>query len=94
MLLFGSYPEENTPNLQYKDVSKKDNCTLVRSCGGGAYGCETSRLTYFQDNRLTDGDDVSLTRRPLDPPVIKIMYNVIGLEFPMYPVLVLLFSSA
>jgi hypothetical protein len=32
---------------------------------GGPYGCETSRLPYFLDNRLTDGDEVvSLTRRP------------------------------
>jgi hypothetical protein len=31
---------------------------------GGPLGCETSRLPYFTDNRLTDGgEDVSLTRR-------------------------------
>jgi hypothetical protein len=30
---------------------------------GGPYGCETSRLQHFLDNRLTDGGDVvSLTR--------------------------------
>jgi hypothetical protein len=32
---------------------------------GGQYGCETSRLPYFLDNRLIDGGKVvSLTRRP------------------------------
>jgi hypothetical protein len=31
----------------------------------GPQGCETSRLSHFLDNRLTDGDEVvSLTRRP------------------------------
>jgi hypothetical protein len=27
-------------------------------------GCETSRFPHFLDNRLIDGDEVSLTRRP------------------------------
>jgi hypothetical protein len=39
---------------------------------GGPYGCETSRLPHFLDNRLSDGGDVvSFTRRPaaLYPPV-------------------------
>jgi hypothetical protein len=31
---------------------------------GGPYGCETSRLPHFLDTRLTDGEVVSLTRRP------------------------------
>jgi hypothetical protein len=32
---------------------------------GGPYGCETSRLPHFLDNRLTDGGEVvSLTRLP------------------------------
>jgi hypothetical protein len=37
---------------------------------GGPQGCETSRLPYFLDGRLTDGGEVvSLTRRqPLIPP--------------------------
>jgi hypothetical protein len=31
----------------------------------GTYGCETSRLPYFLENRLTDGGEVvSLTRLP------------------------------
>jgi hypothetical protein len=32
---------------------------------GGPYGCETSELPHFLDNRLTDGGEVvSLTRWP------------------------------
>jgi hypothetical protein len=32
---------------------------------GGPYGCETSRLPHFLNNRLTDGGEgVSLTRQP------------------------------
>jgi hypothetical protein len=31
---------------------------------GDPCGCETSRLPHFLDNRLTDGGEVSLTRRP------------------------------
>jgi hypothetical protein len=35
---------------------------------GGPWGCETSRLPHFLDNRLTGGgEDVNLTRRPLPP---------------------------
>jgi hypothetical protein len=36
---------------------------------GGLEGCETSRLPYFLENRLTDGSEVvSLTRRSLFTP--------------------------
>jgi hypothetical protein len=31
---------------------------------GDPQGCETSRFPHFVDNPLTDGGDVSLTRRP------------------------------
>jgi hypothetical protein len=31
---------------------------------GGPYGCETSRLPHFLDNRLTDGGEISLMRWP------------------------------
>jgi hypothetical protein len=34
----------------------------------GREGCETSRLSHFLDNRLTDGGEVvSVTRRPPSP---------------------------
>jgi hypothetical protein len=37
---------------------------LITGCEG-PYGCGTSRLPYFLDNRLTDGGEgVSFTRRP------------------------------
>jgi hypothetical protein len=35
---------------------------------GGPYGCETSRLPYFLDNRLTDGGEVVSTPAALYPP--------------------------
>jgi hypothetical protein len=34
---------------------------------GGPYGCETSRLPHFLDNRLTDGGDALCAGRPLPP---------------------------
>jgi hypothetical protein len=42
---------------------KKGKLIPVTACGGPK-SCETSRLPYFLDNRLTDGGEVvSLTRR-------------------------------
>jgi hypothetical protein len=35
---------------------------------GGPSSCETSRLSQYLDNRLTDGDEVRLMRRPFLPP--------------------------
>jgi hypothetical protein len=36
---------------------------------GGPEGCETSTLSHFLDNRITDGDKVvCLTRRPYFTP--------------------------
>jgi hypothetical protein len=35
----------------------KGKVILVTGCGG-PQGCETSRLPYFLDNRLTDGGEV------------------------------------
>jgi hypothetical protein len=35
---------------------------------GDPWGCETSRIPYFLDDRLTDGYEVSLTRRPSFTP--------------------------
>jgi hypothetical protein len=43
---------------------KKGKAILVTG-RGGPYGCETSRLPHFLDNRVTDGGEViSLTPRP------------------------------
>jgi hypothetical protein len=36
---------------------------------GGPWGCETTRPPHFLDSRLTDGGEVSLTRRPLFTPI-------------------------
>jgi hypothetical protein len=47
---------------------KKGEVIPVTGCGG-PQGCETSRLTHFLDNRLTDGDEVvSLMMRPSFTP--------------------------
>jgi hypothetical protein len=47
-------------------VLRKKVLKLSRSPGrGGPYGCETSRLPHFLNNRLNDGGEVvSLKRRP------------------------------
>jgi hypothetical protein len=39
-------------------------CILVRVLGG-LYVCDTSRITYFLDNRLTDGGEVVTLKRRL-----------------------------
>jgi hypothetical protein len=39
------------------NMLKKGKAILV-SGRGGPYGCETSRLTHYLDNRLTDGGEV------------------------------------
>jgi hypothetical protein len=46
----------------YKGKKGKAIPVTVRE---GPYGCETSRIPHFLNNRLTDGSEaVSLTRRP------------------------------
>jgi hypothetical protein len=51
----------------FKSSSK--NKTIPVTDLGGPYGCETSRLLHFLDNRLTDGGEVvSLTRRQFFNP--------------------------
>jgi hypothetical protein len=40
------------------------------------YGCDTSTFPHFLDTRLTDGDEVSLTRRPPFTP-----RNITGTHF-------------
>jgi hypothetical protein len=42
---------------------KKSISIPVTGCGG-PYGCEMSRLPHFLDNRLTDGEVVSLMHWP------------------------------
>jgi hypothetical protein len=43
---------------------------------GSPQNCETSRLPYFLDNRLTDGGEVaSLTRRPPFSPQENLWYS-------------------
>jgi hypothetical protein len=50
------------------NIKVKGEVTLVRG-RGGPWGCETSRLSYLIDNRLTDGGKVvSLSRwSPFNP---------------------------
>jgi hypothetical protein len=48
---------------------------------GDPYGCETSRLPHFLNNRLTDGGEVvSLTRRPLFTPQEDSWYYLLEAE--------------
>jgi hypothetical protein len=58
----------------YIDTSIKCSIKVVKKAIpvvgiGGSYGCETSRLSHFPDNRFTDGGEVvSLTHRtPFTP---------------------------
>jgi hypothetical protein len=45
---------------------------------GDPWGCETSRLPHFLDNRLTDGGEVvSLTRRPSFTPQEDSWYSIL-----------------
>jgi hypothetical protein len=49
--------------LLMKKVNKSE--VLPVTDLGGPFGCETSRLPHFLDNRLRDGsEDISLTCRP------------------------------
>jgi hypothetical protein len=42
-----------------RNEGKKVSKAIPVTGRGGLYGCATSRLTHFVDNRLTDGGDVS-----------------------------------
>jgi hypothetical protein len=55
-------------------------CKAIPVTGrGGPQGCETSRLPHFTDSRLTDGGEVSLTRRPpLTPGKFLVLISVRG----------------
>jgi hypothetical protein len=50
---------------KYTECVKEKGKPIPVACRWGPWGCETSRFPYFLDNRLTDGSEVSLTRRPL-----------------------------
>jgi hypothetical protein len=39
-------------------VSKRNGKAIPVTGRGGPYGCETSRIPHFLDNRLTDGAEV------------------------------------
>jgi hypothetical protein len=48
----------------FDPTGKKEGKATPVTDRGGPWGCETSRLPHFLDNRLTDGGEVvSLTRR-------------------------------
>jgi hypothetical protein len=69
-------------------VEKKEKTRKVKKKGkaipvtgrGGPWSCETSRLRYFLDNRLTDsGEFVSLMRRPpLPSRIFQLLISVTG----------------
>jgi hypothetical protein len=59
------------PNFIYlslQEVKVKKGKAVPATGRGGPLGCETSRLPHFLNSRLTDGGEVSLTRRPLFTP--------------------------
>jgi hypothetical protein len=59
-------------------LQKKKGKAIPVTGRGGPWGCETSRLQYFLDNRLTDGDKfVNLTRR-LPPGRFLVLISVGG----------------
>jgi hypothetical protein len=62
-------PPAPTPQL-LRDVNT--TLSVIKKLSGDPYGCETSRLPHFLDNRLTDGGEVvSLTpRAPFNPTKI------------------------
>jgi hypothetical protein len=58
----------NTPRF-YKYSQRKVKLSLLSGRGRTPMGHETSRLTHSLDKRLTDGGEVSITRRPrITPP--------------------------
>jgi hypothetical protein len=58
----------NSDYMASNDKWKKGKAILVTG-RGGPQGFETSRIPRFLDSRLKDdGEDVSLTRRPLFTP--------------------------
>jgi hypothetical protein len=54
----------NFPPVHFPETQKQKGKAIPVTGRGGPYGCETSRLSHFLDNRLTDGGEVSLTHCP------------------------------
>jgi hypothetical protein len=54
-----------------RSIKKQKEGKAIPVTGRGVpYGCDTSRLPHFLDNRLTDGGTVvSLMRRPFFTPM-------------------------
>jgi hypothetical protein len=51
--------------FDYKKEAGKKSKAIAVTGRGGPYGCETSRLPQYLENRLTDsGEVVIITRRP------------------------------
>jgi hypothetical protein len=55
--------------IQVRDFATKKGKDIPVTGRGGPWGCETTRLPHFLDNRLTDGGDAfSLKHRPPSTP--------------------------
>jgi hypothetical protein len=62
----------------HRTIKCKKGKAILVTCRGGPYGCETSRLPHFLENRLTDGGIVvSLTRRPPFTPQEDSWYSLL-----------------
>jgi hypothetical protein len=63
----------NPGHLEYQSIRLESMLSSVKgkavpvTGSGTPHGCETSRLPDFLENRLTNGDEVSLTRRSCFP---------------------------
>jgi hypothetical protein len=68
-LLIVLYTKEYFLYIKGKEKGKAISVTVL----GGPYGCETSRLPYFVDNRLTDGGEVVSLKRlsPFTPQEVS-----------------------
>jgi hypothetical protein len=56
-------------NHTMENIFNKKIKTIPVTDSEGLYGCETSRIPHFLDNRFTDGGEiVSLMRRPRFTP--------------------------
>jgi hypothetical protein len=70
---------ENSWTPSWRRESRSSYFTLYVTGREGPYGCETSRLQHFLDNRLTDGRMVvSLMRRPSCPGIFLVLISVRG----------------